>query len=254
MDGEADRARGFLSGRLTVVLPVRDEGANLASWWDEARPHLPPGSVVRVVYDRDNDDTLPVARRLASDGAPVELLRSAGTGFAAAVLTGLRSVRDGPVLVTMVDRSDDPAALPRMLEEHARGAAVVVASRHMPGGRRIGGGRLKAALARWGSLALHRIAGFPVRDATNAFRLYDARAFARSAPASGGAEISFELTLEAWRRGLRVVEVPTTWRDRRPGAGRLRPWRSLPAYARLWLAALALGPRVRRAAPPPARR
>ncbi len=235
-----------MSAPLTVVLPVHGEGANLRGWWNAARDHLPPGTVVRLVYDAEDDDTLPVARGLAAMGAPIEWIRNAGSGLSGAIATGLRSVERGPVIVAMADLSDDLAIVPRMLEAHARGAAIVVASRYMPGGGRIGGPRLKGWLGRWGSLALHHLAGFPVRDATNAFRLYDAGLLARvPLEGTGGAALAFEITLAAWRMGERIVEVPTTWRDRVRGESRFRLWRWMPRYGRLWAAALLHGLRRR---------
>lgn len=243
MDPDADPAREHLKSRpLTVVVPVYNEGANLRSWWHEAQRHLPPGAVVRLVYDFDEDDTLPVASELATAGAPLVPLRNVGRGVLAAILTGLRSVESGPVLVSMADLSDDLGAVPAMLEAYADGARVVVASRYMRGGRQLGGPWLKGQLSRWGGRSLKWIAGFPVSDATNSFRLYDA-ALVRGMPieSTGGFEVGFEITLRAWMTGARIAEVPCTWRDRVAGQSRfqLRKW--LPRYARLWIRTLAYG-------------
>lgn len=234
------------AGPLTVVVPVYNEGANLRAWWEEARPHLPPGTTVRIVYDFPEDDTLPVARELADRGAPIAPLRNGGRGVLRALLTGLASVDAGPVLVSMADLSDDLAAVPAMLAAYRDGADIVVASRYMPGGRQIGGPWLKGQLSRWGGLSLKWLAGFPVSDATNSFRLYEAQLVrGLRLESTGGFEVGFEITLKAWISGARVVEVPCTWRDRVAGQSRfnLRKW--LPLYARLWALALAHGVRRR---------
>ncbi|MCW8137511.1 MAG: glycosyltransferase [Planctomycetota bacterium] len=232
-DGAA-QAGHDLSAPLTVVVPVYNEGENFREWWRRAGPHLPPGTVVRPVYDMPDDDTLPVIEALRAEGAPIEPLRNEARGVLRALLNGLRSVERGPVLVSMADLSDDLSVVPRMLEAWRGGAAVVVASRYMPGGRHVGGPWLKKALSRLGGLSLH-LAGFPARDATNNFRLYDA-AFVRSVEieSRAGFELALELTLKAWEAGREVVEVPTTWTDRVAGESRfaLRKW--LPHYARLW--------------------
>jgi dolichol-phosphate mannosyltransferase len=241
------------SGPLTVALPVRNEGANLRHWWRAAAPHLPPGARVLVVHDFDEDDTVPVARALAEEGAPVRALRSRGAGFPDALLTGLLAAERGPVLVTMADGSDDLAALPGMLRAWAEGADLVVGSRFAPGGRIEGGSLVKRSLGRWGSLVLHRLAGFPVRDASNAFRVYDAEWVRTVRPdRCEGFEVTVALLLAAWQAGARIVEVPVAWRDRRSGASHFRP-RWIPRYGRLWLRALrwGLAARTRRAAGPP---
>ncbi len=227
---------------LTVVVPVYNEGANLGAWWAAARPHLPPGSTIRIVFDFDEDDTLPVARQLAAEGAPIELLRNRDRGVLGAILNGLRSVAAGPVLVSMADLSDDLACIPAMVAAYRGGADVVVASRYMPGGRQIGGPWLKGQLSRWGGRSLRWLAGFPVSDATNSFRLYDAELVKRiDVESSAGFVIGFEITLKAWMSGARIVEVPCTWRDRVAGESRFDLKRWLPLYARLWARAMAHG-------------
>lgn len=227
---------------LTVVVPVYNEGANIARWWEEARRFLPEGARIRIVYDFEEDDTLPVVRELARGGAPMEPLRNAGKGVLGAIVTGLRSAERGPVLVSMADLSDDMSILPAMLVAYRDGAQVVVASRYMRGGRQIGGPWLKGQLARWGGRSLRWLAGFPASDATNSYRLYDA-ALVRglTLESRGGFEVGFEITMKAWMAGARIAEVPSTWRDRTAGTSRfdLRKW--LPLYGRLWLQALRFG-------------
>jgi hypothetical protein len=230
-----------------VVVPVFDEGASIRRWWERTGPHLPAGAAVAIVFDLEEDDTLPVVRALQAEGAPLRLVRNAGRGVRSAIVTGLRSVERGPILVSMADLSDDPASIPAMLAAYARGADVVVASRFMPGGRQIGGPWLKGRLARWGGRSLRRLAGFPVHDATNSFRLYDAELVRRLAlESAGGFEIGMEITLQAWMMGRRVAEVPSTWRARQEGRSRFRLLRWLPRYARLWARALAHGLAARR--------
>ena len=227
---------------LTIIIPVYNEGENLRGWYREAEPHLPPGTTVRIVYDTDDDNTLPVMRELQAAGAPITALKNAQRGVLGALITGLRSVPSGPVIVSMADLSDDLAIIPDMLRAWEDGAKVVVASRYMRGGKQIGGPWLKGQLSRWGGVSLHWIAGFPVHDATNSFRLYDG-AFVQTIEfeSQGGFEIGFEITLKAWMAGLRVVEIPATWRDRVHGESRFNLKKWLPLYARLWMRALGHG-------------
>jgi hypothetical protein len=229
---------------LTVIVPVYNEGANLGGWWEQARPHLPQGATVRLVYDFDEDDTLPVAERLAGEGAPITSLRNRGKGVLQALVTGLRSVDAGPILVSMADLSDDFGALPRMMAAYLDGADVVVASRYVAGGEQVGGPWLKGQLSRWGGLSLKWLAGFPVSDATNSYRLYDAPLIKRiEIESTGGFEVAFEITMKAWMAGARIAEVPCTWRDRVAGRSRFEMRRWLPLYARLWARAMAHGVR-----------
>lgn len=240
------------SAPLTVVIPVWNEGENLRAWWRAAAPHLPAGTQVLVVHDTADDDTLPVVEALAREGAPIRPLRSRGAGFPDAMLTGLGEPASGPVLVAMADLSDDLGALPRMLDAYRAGAELVVGSRYMPGGCQEGAHPAKAFLARWGSRLLHQVAHLPVRDASNAFRLYDAGLVARlRIEPAAGFEVVLALLLAAWESGARIVEVPVSWQARSRGQSRFR-FRWLPRYARLWTRALRYG-LSRRVAPREAR-
>jgi hypothetical protein len=149
------------------------------------------------------------------------------------------------VLVAMADGSDDPKDVDRMLEVARSGAAVVSGSRYMRGGRQLGGPLLKRTLSRLAGLSLHWVAGLPTHDPTNSFRLYSRSLLdAVEIESVGGFEVGLELTVKAHERGLRVAEVPTTWRDRTAGQSRFRLWRWGPHYLRWYLRAL--GARFRR--------
>lgn len=86
------------------------------------------------------------------------------------------------------------------------------------------------------------LARFPVNDATNSFRLYDAELVKQlELESREGFVVGFEITLKAWMAGRSVVEVPCTWRDRVAGESRFNLRRWLPFYARLWGQAMVHG-------------
>jgi hypothetical protein len=127
-----------------------------------------------------------------------------------------------------------------MLRLYAAGYRVVCPSRYMPGGRQLGGPRLKGILSRMAGLSLYWLTGFPTRDATNNFRLYDAALVNElGIESTGGFELALELTAKAFRRGVRIAELPTTWRDRTAGQSRFRLLAWLPKYLRWYGYALA---------------
>ena len=117
---------------------------------------------------------------------------------------------------------------------------MVSGSRYMPGGRQIGGPRLKSALSRLAGLSLHYLAGFDTRDATTNFRAYSAD-FLHSVTVQSehGFEVALELTTKAHLLGLRIGEVPTTWTERSRGSSKFRLFRWLPSYLRWYVLAFA---------------
>ena len=195
---------------------------------------------VIIVHDRDDDDTLPVARSLLGQYEGLTLLRNArGPGVPNAIRSGIDAATGDVIIVTMADLSDDPVIANEMVRRIRAGEAdVVCASRYMRGGRQIGGGAIKKTLSRLAGVTLH-LAGFPVHDATNAFRAYRREVLKSfEIESRGGFEYSLELTAKAHAAGFRVVEVPTQWRDRSAGKSSFRLLRWLPYYIRWYLYAL----------------
>jgi dolichol-phosphate mannosyltransferase len=239
-------AGGPAAAEVDFVMPVYNEGANIGRALEEIDRHVPLPKRVLVVYDFDEDDTVPEVRRLAPAYPWVELVRNRlGRGVLGAVRAGIAATTAEVVVITMADLSDDVAVVPRMVRLiRDEGYDVVCASRYMRGGRQIGGPWLKGLLSRAAGLSLHWLAGLPTHDATNAFRAYR-RGLLLETPieSRGGFAYSLELTAKAHARGQRITEVPSTWRDRSAGQSRFRLGAWLPHYLRWYVYALAHRPR-----------
>ena len=217
---------------LSVVMPVFKEGEAVepvlrAFTTTVAAPHE-----ILVVYDFDEDPTVPVIARVASEFPAVRGLRNdLGRGVLNAMKAGISASVGEQVLITMSDGSDEPDIVDSMVALATDGADVVVASRYMRGGRQMGGPRLKRLLSRTAGLTLHWFAGVPTHDPTNNFKLYS-RQFLDTVTieSTAGFELALELTVKATLAGRRVAEVPTTWRDRTAGTSnfKMRTW--LPHY------------------------
>jgi len=216
-----------------VVVPVYNEGENVVP----TLRGLVDKTITRpleilVVHDFDEDTTVPVVRRLQSELPQVRLHRNTlGRGVINAMKSGLRAARAPHVLITMGDGSDDPADVDAMYALARDGADVVAGSRYMRGGRQFGGPLLKRSMSRAAGLSLHWLGGLPIHDATSNFRLYSKRLLNQVTIESlGGFELGLELTVKAYGLGLRLAEVPTTWRDRTAGQSRFQLWQWLPRY------------------------
>ncbi len=218
---------------LSIVIPVYNEGENIAGVLTNLEAALPADPVeVLIVYDFEEDNTIPVVKRLQSHFGNVRLQRNdIGRGVLNALRKGFQVARGKYVLVMMADGSDEPEAIRPMLELARSGADVVAGSRYMRGGGQEGGPWLKRTMSRTAGLSLHWVAGLPVHDATSNYRLYSRRLLdAVTIESSAGFELAIELTVKAQRLGLRLAEVPTTWHDRTAGTSRFRLWHWLPHY------------------------
>jgi dolichol-phosphate mannosyltransferase len=221
-----------MTRELAIVLPVYNEGQAVEAVLRGLSSAVTTPHELVVVYDFDTDTTVPVVARLAAEIHGLRGLRNdLGRGVLNAMKAGIAGTEAPFVLITMADGSDDPKVIDDMVALGRRGAAVVSASRYMPGGHQVGGPPVKRLMSRVAGLTLHWFAGVPTHDPTNNFKLYDRRFLDSVAIESiGGFELALELTVKATLVGVRVAEVPTTWRDRAAGTSnfRLRAW--LPHY------------------------
>ena len=218
---------------LTIVVPVFNEGANFKALWSEIASAIHTPFTAIIVYDFDQDDTLPVVAEIVASGENriVRKRNAYGRGVTGAIKTGLEAVASGPVLVTMADLSDDLTQVDEMYGLYLQGFDLICGSRYMPGGRLLGGAFFKQALSRISGLTLHYVRGIPTHDATNSFKLYDA-AMVRdlSVESVAGFELGLELTAKAFLHGYRIAEIPSTWRDRSAGTSKFRLFKWLPHY------------------------
>lgn len=228
--------------RYSVVVPVFNEAENIGGFCRAVVAELPADYELLVCYDVPEDTTLPALAALPAAAKParVRLIHNRlGEGARYAIEAGMRAAAAPVVLVTMVDLSDDYRIVDQMVARAEAGAAVVCASRYMPGGRQIGGPWLKGLLSRTAGLSLHRLAGLPTRDPTNSFKAYRSDFLARTAiEGTAGFSLALELTVKAHFAGERVEEIPATWRDRTAGESRFRLVAWLPQYLTWYLWAL----------------
>ncbi|MEJ3749501.1 glycosyltransferase family 2 protein [Actinomycetes bacterium KLBMP 9797] len=220
--------------RVTVVIPVYNEGEAIVRCLDRiGREVLLPAEIL-VVHDMPEDTTVPFAREVARTDPRVRtVLNTYGRGPANAIRFGIDQARAPVAVVTMADGSDDPRQIDDLARLVDRGVAVAAASRYMPGGQQVGGPRFKRALSRWAGRTLHWFARVGTRDATNSFKAYDTE-FVRQVGIESrtGFEIGLELTAKATRLRLPVAEIPTIWLDRQLGESRFDLGRFMPSYLR----------------------
>jgi glycosyltransferase involved in cell wall biosynthesis len=223
---------------LTLIVPVFNEGKNFPALWEGITRQIRSKIKVLVVYDFDEDDTVPVVQRTINGGeTSLHLVKNdIRRGVVGAILAGLRVVKSGPVMVVMADLCDDLSQVDQMLTLYRQGYDVVAGSRYMSGGKIINGPFLKQGLSRLAGLTLHWFRRIPTRDATNAFKLYD-RDMLQSftIESQAGFELNLELTVKAFLGGYHITEIPTMWKERSAGESRFRLWAWLPKYLKWYL-------------------
>jgi len=222
--------------RVSVVVPVYNEGAAVIPFLNRLLEAVTMPCEVLVVYDSPEDTTAPILAAYAKNEPRVTpTLNTYGRGPANAIRFGIDQAVSDVAVVTMADGCDDPRQIDDLARLVERGVVVAAASRYMPGGQQVGGPLLKGLLARLAGLSLFWIARVGTRDATNSFKAYDTR-FVREVriDSRAGFEIGLELTAKAKRLGRPVAEIPTIWLDRAGGISNFKLAAWIPRYLYWW--------------------
>jgi dolichyl-phosphate beta-glucosyltransferase len=202
---------------LSVVIPAYNEERRLPATLARVRAYLrglAREHEIVVVDDGSSDATAQVARQAGDD---VRVLRhEANRGKGYAVRRGMLAATGARRLITDADLSTPIEELARLETEIERGFDVAIGSRavagalievHQPAYREVMGrlfNRLVQALLLPG-----------LNDTQCGFKLFTARAAraAFSVSSLDGFSFDVEALYAARHRGLRIAEVPVTWRN-----------------------------------------
>lgn len=215
---------------LDVVIPVYNEGRSIVRVLDALARHVRTELRVLIVYDHDDDDTIPAAREAKVPFA-VTPLKNEGRGPHGAVTTGFRSTAAPYVLVWPADDDYNIERIDAMVERARAGCDIVCASRLMPGGRMVGAPFLKSAIIRLSALILRIATRLPTHDPSSGLRLFSQRILRTvQLESDTGFTYSIELLVKCHRLGWPICEIPFEWRERTTGRSRFRVLVWLPAY------------------------
>jgi dolichol-phosphate mannosyltransferase len=220
---------------IDIVIPVYNEGENIQKNLLKLQKYLTgldDSYRIMMVYDFEEDNTLPVIRAMQYDyPVPIAMVKNDKRGAVHAIKKGFRTSTADYVMVSMADLSDDYRIVGRMADLARQGYDVICASRYMKGGMLHGGPFIKQLLSRIAGVSLYYLKGIPTHDITNSFKLYRREMLnAMDLESEGGFEIALEITAKAYINGYRIGEVPAHWWDRTGGESKFQIMRWLPRY------------------------
>jgi glycosyltransferase involved in cell wall biosynthesis len=221
-----------MTPRVSIVIPVYNEGDRIVSALDGIVENVTLPFEVLVVYDMPDDTTAPHVAKYHHPGVR-GVLNEIGPGPARAIRAGFAAANAPTIVVSMADGSDNLGSIDEMVRLVEQGSVVVAASRYMSGGEQVGGPLVKKTLSRIAGLSLYWLGRVGTHDATNSFKAYSKSFVDRvGVESDAGFEIGIELVAKARRHRQPVTELPTTWRDRSEGESRFQVGRWLPVYLR----------------------
>ena len=206
---------GTAAGRLAVVMPALDEERSIGGVLDSLDRHLVDHVVVADNGSRDR--TADVAR---SRGAQVVAVPERGYGAACAgALENLPADVDLVVFMD-ADGADDPADLPHLIAPIRENRADLVIGSRVLGRAQAGALTPQQRLGnRLATFLIHRLCGHRYTD-LGPFRAVRRDALERLGMQDRRYGWTVEMQLRALEHGLRVSEVPVSYR-RRVGASKI---------------------------------
>lgn len=213
--------------RTVVVTPTYNERENLGEFVARLRESA-PGAHLLVVDDNSPDGTGELADELSRryPGEIAVLHRARKEGLGRAYVAGFRHALAGPydVIVQMdADLSHDPHYVPSMLERIER-ADLVLGSRYVRGIAVVHWDFKRLILSKMATRYVQLVTGMPFTDATGGFKCWRREALEAidlDGLFSNGYLFQIETTYKAWRRGLRIVEVPIIFYERNLGRSKM---------------------------------
>ena len=215
--------------RVLVIMPTYNEVDTLEESCTELRAEIPQTNIL-IVDDNSPDGTGAVAQRLCAQNQQTFFLhRTRKEGLGPAYLAGFAWAleRDFDFIVEMdADGSHRPLDLRQLLDAAAAcdGPTLVIGSRWVRGGEVRNWSAWRRLLSVGGNIYTRVMLGLPVRDATAGFRVFSVSALQqmdRRGVHSAGYCFQIDMTRRAHSAGLRIIEVPIVFVERRAGRSKM---------------------------------
>jgi dolichol-phosphate mannosyltransferase len=220
------------SAALTIVLPTYNEAANLPVIVDALFALPLTGLRVLVADDNSPDGTGAIADELAAKYSADRMTvvhRPEKQGLGRAYVDGMtRALEAGAEFVVQMDSdlSHAPEYLPQMLGTLlATDADVVIGSRYVCGASLASEWAWhRKALSGFANMYVRVLLRLGVRDVTAGFKLWRSSALTAidiAGVRSNGYSFQVEMNYRSVQHGLKIVEVPIHFADRREGESKM---------------------------------
>jgi dolichol-phosphate mannosyltransferase len=223
-----------------IVVPTYNERENVRDIAERLLAALPVADVL-FVDDNSPDGTGTILDEMAAANPRVHVMHRAGKlGLGTAYIEGFTwgLARDYKYLFEMdADGSHDPKYLPQMLALVEDGADAAIGSRYVPGGGTENWGIGRQIISKGGGFYARTVLGIDVRDVTAGFVCWRSTALhALDLPTitSNGYSFQIEMKYRAHKRGLRLVETPIVFVDRRVGQSKMSRAIFVEALVKVW--------------------
>jgi dolichol-phosphate mannosyltransferase len=196
---------------FSLIMPVLNEGERIIPAIATLALTVKYSFELIIVYDRDNDKTLPIIHQLQSKFFFITTKKNTGKKVIGAIKTGFETANTPVVGIWLPYHVDPFGLINKMYEKIKDENCVMVSGNRFNKIKRISRGNpLKKILSRSGNYLLNRIIGIPLGDITTSLKLYHID-FIQNTPIeteiSGGWSLNTELAVKAAIQGVKIGEI-----------------------------------------------
>lgn len=227
-----------MKSNLTIIIPARNEEQIIAKTIDAIEKTVKIPHDIVIIDGCSTDNTKAIALRTKGNIRIINQ-KNNKSGFADALASGIQNTNCEFVVFVMADLCDNPCTINKMYKKINQGWDVVCGSRYMKGAKKIGGPKIQGLFSYIVCKSLHLLTGIPTKDVSNAFKMYRRSILEKIVfDRKGGMEVSMEIALQAYFKGARMIDIPTTWVGRSVGVSKFKIIERGNKYFKIYLWAL----------------
>jgi len=214
----------MIKSKLLAIIPTYREAENIEKFINNLFKF---NLDILIVDDNSNDGTQEIVLDLMNSSNRLNLLkRPSKLGLGSAYREGFKyAIKQNytHVLEMDADFSHQFNDLKQLLNYYSNND-VVIGSRYIKEGKTEGWGLHRKILSLIANIYVRTITGIGIKDATSGFRIYSVQALNTinfETTQSEGYSFQIEMSYRAWKKNLKIKEVPITFVERESGASKM---------------------------------
>ena len=221
--------------KLDIIIPVYNEDENIIRLLKALENKILCNFRILICYDSDNDKTLKQIKNNKVIDKELLFIKNPKQGPNSAIIQGINASQAEIILVYMADDFENIKIINNMIKLIEQGNDLVIPSRFIPGGKMIGGKKIKKKITIIGSYLIYYVAGIPYKDCTNAFKMFSKNLKEKiNLDSTMGFTFALELTAKAYFLKLKITEIPSIWIEAKNRKSNFKIFKWLPYYI-YWL-------------------
>ncbi len=222
------------AANLSVILPTYRERDNLAVLIPQIEQEF-VGNLLEIVIvdDGSHDGTVELVEELNKPHNNIRIIvRPALLGIGSALRLGYNEAVGTYILSSDADLSFSVSDMRALYEKIQTGFDLVTGYRHGGGAyeRTTRAVVIKYWVSNLGNKMVRAVSGVKIRDFSANFRVIRRTAWEEIKTRENTNAILFEMIVKAYRKKMRITEIPVTFSERRFGSSKLKLWKEAPKF------------------------